>query len=305
MLSPHRLKPELHTGTRSLAAFSLIELLVVLGIIGLLAAMGIPAIRGMSKSNVIKAADRQLLDDLAYARQRAMADHTTVYVIFVPPAITNTTLFPLTGVTKTDTVLSNLYGGQYTTYALLSLRSVGDQPGRYTPHYLTDWRSLPAGVYIATNKFTTVPQMAPTFNYPTNLSTGSVLSFPFPAANVYATNNGMKPYPLPYIAFNYLGQLDDGFGHAVSTLASAATSEYISLARGSIFYAKDANGGLTAAPADVLEVNPGYAYYTNYTYCQYGTNLPAPDNQNVFKPYNQIHIDPLTGRARLETLRIP
>ena len=73
---------------KAAAAFTILELLVVITIIGILAAVGLPAIRGMTKSNSLVAADRQLLDDLGYARLRAIADHTTVFVVFVPPSVT-------------------------------------------------------------------------------------------------------------------------------------------------------------------------------------------------------------------------
>src|ERR1700759_5545996 len=82
-LKQHRVE----SGRAKLVAFTLLELLVVIAIIGLLAVLGLPAIRGMNKSNSINAADRQLLDDINYARQRAMADHTSVYVVFIPPSI--------------------------------------------------------------------------------------------------------------------------------------------------------------------------------------------------------------------------
>ena len=122
--------------SRDTAAFTLMELLVVIAIIGILATVGLPAIKGMTKSNAIIAANRQLLDDLGYARLRAIADHTTVYVVFVRhehrdhhhhsqqcrPA-------------DPQPAYTNCYGGQYTTYALASLRSVGDQPGQ--PHRIT------------------------------------------------------------------------------------------------------------------------------------------------------------------------
>ena len=119
----------------SVAAFTLIELLVVIVIIGLLATIGLPAIRGMTKSNVAISANRQLLDDIGYrARSEAIGDHTTVYMVFIPAhVICNTTLFPLTGKPNVDTVITNLYTGQFTTYALVSLRSVGDQPGTIQP----------------------------------------------------------------------------------------------------------------------------------------------------------------------------
>src|ERR1700739_94744 len=74
------------------SAFTLLELLVVIVIIGLLATIGLPAIRGMTKSNAMVAADRQLLDDIAYARRLAIANHTSIYMVFVPPWIAGTTV---------------------------------------------------------------------------------------------------------------------------------------------------------------------------------------------------------------------
>lgn len=111
------------------SAFTLIELLVVITIIGLLLGLGLPMIKGMNKSNSMVAANRQLLDDINYARQRAIGDHTSVYIVFVPPTIVNWTVPTDPSISK---VMTNLYGGQYTMYALLSLRSVGEQPGRST-----------------------------------------------------------------------------------------------------------------------------------------------------------------------------
>src|SRR6202453_3682948 len=116
-------------GIRTETAFTLIELLTVIAIIGILLTLGIPMIRGMNKSNVMIAADRQLLDDINYARQRAIGDHTSVYIVFMPPLINNSPFepsqFPVyPGSDPTvSTITANLYGGQLTTYALVSLRS--------------------------------------------------------------------------------------------------------------------------------------------------------------------------------------
>ncbi len=248
-------------GSQARAAFTIIELMVVIAIIGVLAAITLPAIRGMTKSNSMIAANRQLLDDIAYARQRAIADHTTVYMIFVPPNIINLLNFPTNSL---DTVAVkqyiNLYGGQYTTYAFLSVRSVGEQPGRATPRYLTGWRSLPNGVFIATNKFdifAAPPALQPFRAFP------ALNTFPFPLATNLVTGN----MAIPYIGFDYLGRL------------VTQRDEYIPLARGSIFYPRDpVTGNYINQPADVQE---------------------NPLNNSVTSS-NVVHIEWLTGRARVE-----
>ena len=74
-------------------AFTLIEMLVVISIIGILAGLAVPALKNLGKSNVNISAARQLLDGVGRARQLAIANHTTVYMVFVP---TNFWLPPFT-----------------------------------------------------------------------------------------------------------------------------------------------------------------------------------------------------------------
>ncbi len=285
------------------AAFTLLELLMVVTIIGILAGVSLPAIRGMTKSNTMASADRQLLDDLGYARLRAMSDHTTVFVVFVPPNVTDQGAFPPAFPLNSpaNTVFSNLYSRLYTTYALISLRSVGDQPGRSTPHYLTEWRTLPGGVYIATNKFAQnqIGSLAPPF---AGLSSNFV-QFPFPVSTNLPPSK--TAYRLPYIAFNYQGQLvqREANGQDVPVVQFGANQyEYIPVARGSIFYNRNPDGSvdLTTSP-DIQESPVGNAYYSSYTNGYTGQPMTGSDAGKV---YNQIHIDPLTGRPRAETLQL-
>src|SRR6185436_602153 len=68
-------------------AFTLLELLVVLAIIGILTAVALPSMKGLQKSNIMTSASQQLVDDIGLARQYAIKERTTVHVIFVPPDV--------------------------------------------------------------------------------------------------------------------------------------------------------------------------------------------------------------------------
>ena len=50
---------------------------------GLIAGLAVPALKNLGKSNTQAGAARQFLDDIGRARQLAISDHTTVYMIFV------------------------------------------------------------------------------------------------------------------------------------------------------------------------------------------------------------------------------
>ena len=248
------------SGGRNELAFTLLELLVVISIIGILAAISLPAIKGFGQTNAMSAANRQLLDDLASARVRAIVNRTTIYVVFVPPTI-ESFFGNLFG--KDLERATNLLSGQFTSYALFARHNVGDQPGKEFPRYLTAWKHLPEGVFIAQTNYTRLST-----NVWNQISDDHARPFvygrfPFPTAS-------SPQFDLPYIAFDAQGRV------------RGSRDEVISLARGSIFYARDQKGRLVPGKADVLETPP----------------------RNSIENSNHVHIDWLTGRARIERLEV-
>jgi len=272
LAKPIRVCPESLLRDRfSNRAFTLVEMILVVTIIGLLAALALPHLAGFGKSNSMTAATRQLLDDVSLARLKALANRTTVYVVFIPPGFwtgPNTAAYNSLD-SEGRTQVTNLSSGQYTSYALVSLRSVGDQPGRPYPRYLSQWKHLPEGVFIAPNKFFIATQFVDTNAIPQktfNINPFASNNIPFPSIDKAAPT----PFLLPTISFNSSGQL------------TSQADELIALTRGSIFYARKPDTTLDLANADAAETPPG----------------------NSTNNYNIIHIDWLTGRAKIERQEI-
>ena len=283
-------------------------MLMVISIIGIIAALSVPVIKNFGKTDVTVSASRQLLDDIGRARQLAMSQRTTVYMVFVPTNFwnlpgggQNSPWLPAVQKSGQTNTFQDLLGMQLTGYSYLAYGALGDQPGQHTWHYLAPWQSLPDGTFIPLWKFanpngsTTTPF---SFSDPVNTSYYFNINqfsyggaFPFPSTNVapYLAQDGGSWPSLPYIAFNYMGQLSDYSGNMLSAADQASGQDYdrdfagggvdIPLAQGAVTYGIDANRVFQMGPPGITETPPGNS-----------TNIA----------YNVIHIDPLTGRATLE-----
>jgi type II secretory pathway pseudopilin PulG len=255
--------------------------LVVIAILGIMAALTVPVLKNFAKSDATLGASRQLLDGVARARQLAVSQRTTVYMVFVPPNFWNNIsgTWPNTWWSSLtpaqQTAATNLCDKQFIGYTFVSLRSVGDQPGQGTPHYLAPWQTLPDNTFIALAKFANSPAQYYTITDPISAAAYNVYGFNTNATFPFPTENATPWIPLPWIAFNYLGQLTAANGVDVS-----GSDEYIPIAKGSVLFARDpATKTFQFNPPDASEMPPGNS--TNSS-------------------YNIVHIDRLTGRAILE-----
>ena len=265
------------------SAFTMIEMLVVIAIIGILAAVSLPTISQWGKGNVMLASTRQMLDDVARARQYAISQRTTVYMVFCPTNFWTDSLrasgpdryAPLPQTEKDKA--TKLNGKQLNSYNFVTLRSVGEQPGKVSPRYLSSWKVLPEGATIAWWKFNS-PTTTFRVTDPTDMNRyfdvkgfATTNTIPFPTADsaylATAAPSYVAPYvTLPYVAFNHLGQTESG------------EDEYIPLAQGSVSYSFDAN----KVPTQVAPTM---------------TENPVGNSSNA---YTIVHINALTGRAKLE-----
>lgn len=255
-------------------------MLVVISIIGILAAITMPVVANFRKADSMLAATRQMQDDVERARMLAISQRTTVYMVFCPSNFWQDLAY--NGLPPTEKAkAAKLYDKQLVAYTFVTLRSVGNQPGQVSPRYLSEWRTLPQGAIIPTFKFvrrsssifTTIydPPLpaSPTLRSFRILGFSTTNGLPFPSPEAYnAAVPNQRFVTVPYIAFNHLGQLASG------------EDEYIPLAKGNVNQARDVNK---------IPLNPPQPPVVS--------EQPPGSSTNAF---TLVHIEWLTGRARLE-----
>lgn len=259
-------------------AFTLIELLLVLAIIGALAAVTVPAFKGMGQSNAFTAGQRQLLDDLGFARQLAIKNRSTVYMVFTPTnAYLQQTVFQNlpassygTFPREALTVLTNVVHGQFSSYALYTPRGVGEQPGVERPRYLTEWKSLPQGVIFPQEMLIGHDR---TSKIPLDRRVHQLgqRGFPFPVVlrdqlmtdQIRIWDSAANLPLLPFIAFDPSGRISEhtyaNLRAADGSLVAPGTDLLIAVAPGSVLLGRQADGRPVMGPGDVLEA-PRFGY---------------------------------------------
>ena len=221
--------------SRQCRGFTLIEMLVVIGIIVVVLGIALPNMRGLHEGHELESAARQLVADLSLARSRAINNRATVVVAFIPPEI----LGYSDPAPDAESQIRQLQAGIFTQYALFTPHRVGDQPGCSTPRYLTRWVSLPDKTFIATNTFADGDPYA-----------FFKVSLPFPAAT-----NGVKP--VRCVAFNFEGRPCQPDGSPLPTSQNIT----IPLARGGILYTRNPDSTV----ADFMaQETPAFNSVSNY-----------------------------------------
>ncbi len=127
------------------AGFTLIELMVVISIIAIMLAAGIPAINSLSKSGGRKAALGSLMGALEQARTEAIKSGRATYLVF-PDTIPGA-----------DAATTDRYA--YRSYALFQ----EDPENPTASKQLTNWKTLPTGISIRSgslNYFSNAKQFA-------------------------------------------------------------------------------------------------------------------------------------------------
>jgi len=83
---------------RSMAGFTLVEMMIVIGVLGLLIMIAVPSIVGFQRTARLTGAANTLASDLRFTRSLASAQRTTYQITFSPTFYTVTRVAPATTV---------------------------------------------------------------------------------------------------------------------------------------------------------------------------------------------------------------
>lgn len=166
-------------GRRRERAFTLLEMLVVIGIIAVLAVALLPAVGTMSKSQSRKSAISSLLGGIEQARAEAMRTGQSSYIVF-------------TAFDSGKPATLNAYN--YRCFAIF----VDDPADATHPKQLTNWKTLPTGVAMRANSTSNTAV--------TNLPKLNSLPAPMPVLTFTPDTNAAVTYYV--IKFNPTGEVD-------------------------------------------------------------------------------------------------
>jgi len=213
-------------------AFTLTELLAVVVVMLIVLRFTLPSLDGLLGSEAEGMARAQIIGDLNRARSMALERGAAVQVVFMPLYRDISSRDNNNNINNNAKALyfssnpdaNRLLGSQLVAYALYSESQPGDQPGRPSPKWLTDWKFLPSGYFLSSQD---LYASCPSRVWVKNLANNS-------------------PYfdgelELPAIAYNSRGQLKD----------TGLTGLYLSVIKGGVFSpVKDQNGNYSVTSAD-------------------------------------------------------
>jgi len=195
-------------------AFTLVEMLVVLGMIVILLSAVIPAVTSLSKANGRKAAMANLLGGIEQARAEAINTSQATYVVF-----------PTFGAGTTQSTLDRY---NYKAYAIFEDNAAN--PG--SVKQVTPWKALPTGVALRATGTAALANLAPTAS-PT----------PSPPTPTFTFTPDTSATPVyQYLKFNVNGEVE---APAANVLLGVFEG-YVSSGTEVVTSGKDANGNPAA-----------------------------------------------------------
>jgi prepilin-type N-terminal cleavage/methylation domain-containing protein len=183
-------------------AFTLLELLVVIGIISVLLVAIVPAVNSLSKSSGRKAAVSNLLNALEKARSQAIKDGRSTYVAFAAQPTDGST-----GITDKPTLDRYFYH----SYAIFE-----DDPTDSTKPkvQVTPWRFFPTGISLRTEI---------SFS-----KGGSTTNASWTSADFAFTPVGTATQKFPYMQFDSTGALSAPATLAIGPIRFRLFEGYVS-----------------------------------------------------------------------------